>query len=241
MSEVGGQRTGGFALADAEKRLLTRIASRLPRWVLPDDLTALGVVSAIAIATCLALSSLSRFWLLAVIPLLIVHWLGDSLDGTLARVRKITRPRYGYYLDHLVDAFSTILIGLGLGLSPYLDFWVAALAVIAYLVLSINVYLEGEVFDRFEIGYANLGPTEMRLFLAALMLTLFFTGPVLASTLLVFLAADSTLPVRIFGADMPVLNFLVLAIVLFMLISVVIRAVRNLKTLSQEEPSAKRD
>ena len=150
--QVGGERKGGFALVDSEKGLLISMAKRLPRWVLPDDLTILGIFSAVAICACYWASNGSRLWLLAVIPLLFIHWIGDSLDGTLARVRKITRPRYGYYLDHIVDAFSTALIGLGLGLSPYLFFSVAAIAVTAYLILSINVYLEGETFKRFQIG-----------------------------------------------------------------------------------------
>ena len=97
-----------------------------------------------------------------------MHWLGDSLDGTLARVRGIQRPRYGYYLDHLVDAISTAAIGIGLGLSPHMLLSVGALIVVAYLVLSINVYLESQALGRFSIGYGLLGPTEVRLILIAL-------------------------------------------------------------------------
>ena len=92
-----------------------------------------------------------------------VHWLGDSLDGTLARVRKSERPRYGYYLDHLVDAFATAAIGIGLGLSPYMLLAVGLVIVIAYLILSINTYLETHAFGVFTLGYGRLGPTEARL------------------------------------------------------------------------------
>jgi hypothetical protein len=91
--------------------------------------------------------------------LLVVHWLGDSLDGTLARVRRIERPKYGYYLDHLVDAGATIAIGVGLGLSPYMTLVTGLAIVIAYLALSINTYLETQVFGVFSLGYGRFGPT----------------------------------------------------------------------------------
>ena len=101
-------------------------------------------------------------WLWVASALLVVQWLGDSLDGTLARVRGIQRPKYGYYLDHLVDAISTAAIGIGLGLSPYMLLSVGTLIVVAYLILSINVYLESFALGRFSLGYGYLGPTEIR-------------------------------------------------------------------------------
>ena len=97
-----------------------------------------------------------------------VQWFGDSLDGTLARVRGIERPTYGYYLDHLVDAIATAAIGIGLGLSPLMLLSIGTLIVVAYLILSINVYLESFAFGRFSIGYGYIGPTEIRLILIAL-------------------------------------------------------------------------
>ena len=93
-----------FLLARPEARVLEWIARRLPRWVMPDHLTALGVLAAVGIAAAYALSNRDPLWLWAASGLLVVHWLGDSLDGTLARVRNTERPHYGYYLDHLVDA-----------------------------------------------------------------------------------------------------------------------------------------
>jgi len=100
--------------------------------------------------------------------LLLLHWLGDSLDGTLARVRATERPRYGYYLDHLVDAFATAAIGIGLGLSPSMLFSVGLAIVVAYLILSINTYLETHAFGVFTLGYGRFGPTEARIALIAL-------------------------------------------------------------------------
>src|SRR2546423_4115166 len=100
--------------------------------------------------------------------MLVVNWLGGSLDGPLARVRGTQRPKYGYYLDHVVDAFSTTVIGLGIGLSPYVYLGLALGIVIVYLAMSINVYLESTVFGVFKISYGRIGPTEVRLLLILL-------------------------------------------------------------------------
>lgn len=94
-----------------------------------------------------------------------MNWFGDSLDGTLARVRQIERPKYGYYLDHMVDAINTAIIGAAIGLSPYVSLPVAMVLVILYLCLSINVYLESSVFGLFELGFGIFGPTEVRILL----------------------------------------------------------------------------
>src|SRR3954463_11106192 len=163
MSAVDAVREPNFLLARHEKRVLTWIARRLPRWVLPDDLTALGVAAAIGICVAYQATNADPEWLWVASALLVVHWLGDSLDGTLARVRGIERPRYGYYLDHLVDAIATACIGIGLGLSPYMLLSVGVIVVGAYLVLSINTYLETQTLGRFALGYGLVGPTEVRL------------------------------------------------------------------------------
>jgi len=165
---VHAERTPSFLLATPEKRVLRALARRLPGWILPDDLTLLGIAAAIAICVAYQLSNGSRGWLWVASALLVVHWLGDSLDGTLARVRGIQRPRYGYYLDHLVDAGATAAIGIGLGLSPYMLLSIGTLLVVAYLVLSINVYLESQALGRFSIGYGKIGPTEVRVLLIAI-------------------------------------------------------------------------
>src|SRR4029079_9411350 len=162
------QREKAFLLARPEGRALEWIARRVPSQVKPDHLPAMGVLASIAIAAAYVLSNGDKLWLWAASALLVVHWLGDSLDGTLARVRKSERPRYGYYLDHLVDAFATACIGIGLGLSPYMLLSVGTLVVVAYLILSINVYLESVALNRFSIGYGKIGPTEIRLILILL-------------------------------------------------------------------------
>jgi phosphatidylglycerophosphate synthase len=153
-----------FLLAEPEQRLLEAVARRVPRRLAPDHFTALALAAAVAFAVAAAAGQL---WIAA--ALLVVHWFGDSLDGTLARVRRAERPRYGYYLDHLADALATALIGLGLGLSAHMHLWTGLVLVIAYLALSINSYLETQALGRFSLGYGRLGPTEARLGLIALL------------------------------------------------------------------------
>jgi archaetidylinositol phosphate synthase len=208
-----------FLLARPEGRVLEWIARRLPSSVMPDHLTALGVLAAIGIAVAYALSNGDPLWLWAASGLLVVHWLGDSLDGTLARVRRSERPKYGYYLDHLVDAIATALIGIGLGLSPYMLLVTGLVIVIAYLVLSINTYLETNTLGVFSLGYGRLGPTEARLGLIAI-------NTVLA------------LGIAPVVAGMSLLDIAVLGIAAVMLGALALRAFRNLRELARLEPPA---
>jgi phosphatidylglycerophosphate synthase len=219
---VSAPREKTFLLAGPEARALEWIARRLPARVMPDHLTALGVAAAAAIAAAYALSVHSTVWLWAASALLVVHWLGDSLDGTLARVRRSERPRYGYYLDHLVDAVATALIGLGLGLSPYLLLTTGLVVVIAYLVLSINTYLETQVLGVFSLGYGRVGPTEARLALIALNIAMALGVPVSFAVL---------------GVTLSVLDVVALCAVAVMLAALAVRAARNLRALALREPA----
>ena len=152
-------------LAAAEKRALIHIAGRLPRWINSDHLTALGFVSLIFAGASYAWARYEPFALLLVIPFLIANWFGDSLDGTLARVRNQQRPRYGFYVDHILDAIGmTILMG-GLALSGYLSPSVAAAFTIAYLLLSIEIYLATYALGTFQLSFWRFGPTELRILL----------------------------------------------------------------------------
>jgi phosphatidylglycerophosphate synthase len=222
---VDATREASFLLAEPEKRVLRWIAARLPRWVLPDDMTAVGVLAAFGVCAAYQLSNESDAWLWVASGLLVLQWLGDSLDGTLARVRGIERPRYGYYLDHLVDAIATAAIGIGLGLSPFMLLSVGTLIVVAYLVLSINVYLESQAFGRFSIGYGRLGPTEIRIVLIAL------------NTLLVLGAG---LDFGVGELDLTVFDVIGLGIAGGMIAMLAGRAFRNLRELARAEPAAPR-
>ena len=167
MSETG-KREMEFLLAGPERRILHSLAARVPRTIRSNHLTALGMIGAVGAGAAYALSHFSPNWLWAASLLLVINWIGDSLDGTLARVRGTQRPKYGYYLDHVVDAFSTAVIGLGIGLSPYVYLGLALGIVVVYLAMSINVYLESTVFGVFKISYGRIGPTEVRLILILL-------------------------------------------------------------------------
>ncbi len=162
------ERVRAAITADIEKRALVALAHRLPGWVNSDHLTVIGVIGAIGTGAGYALSVFHVHWLWLASAMLVVNWYGDSLDGTLARVRHAQRPRYGYYLDHAVDAFTTVLIGVGIGLSPFVSLYAGLGIVILYLLMSINVYLESAVFDEFKMDYGLIGPTEARILLIAL-------------------------------------------------------------------------
>src|SRR5882757_7411474 len=220
---VEAERQPNFLLAPFERRFLPWAARQLPRWVLPDDMTALGVVAAFGVCAAYQLSNNGRGWLWAASGLLVLQWVGDSLDGTLARVRGIQRPKYGFYLDHMVDAIATAAIGLGLGLSPFMLLSIGALIVVGYLILSINVYLESMAFGRFRLGYGFLGPTELRLVL---------------SLLSTALAIDLGLDFHVLKLEVTVLDVIGLGIVAVMLTLLTVRVFGNLRELAEEEPSA---
>jgi archaetidylinositol phosphate synthase len=152
-------------LATAEKRALIWIAHRLPAWVNSDHLTVLGFVSLLAAGGAYWYASVTRFALLLVIPLLILNWFGDSLDGTLARVRHRQRPRYGFYVDHLLDATGTFFLLSGISLSGYMNATVAYAFLIVYLLLSIEIYLATHALGTFKVSFWNFGPTELRVLL----------------------------------------------------------------------------
>ena len=213
---MAARRELTFLLADPERRLLQAIAARLPRWVTSDGLTILGMVGALGTGAAYALSTLSPAWLWAASALLVVQWFGDSLDGTVARVPRAERPRYGYYLDHIVDAFSTAAIGAGIGLSPYVNLGVALAGVLAYLILSINIYLESQAFGVFRLGYSRIGPTEARIVLVAANVALALSGPG--------------------AAVVPVATGAAAALAVGMFVMVAVRIGRNLSALGRLEP-----
>jgi phosphatidylglycerophosphate synthase len=163
-------------LARAERRLLNWLCARMPRWVFPDLLSSVGMLGAVMILAGYLGSNWSREWLWLCVVGFAVHWFGDSLDGSLARFRKIERPRYGYFLDHSADAFGTTMIVGGIGLSPYLSLEAALPALIGYLMLSIHAFLSVRVFGELRLSYLALGPTEIRVILVALTLVMYFAG-----------------------------------------------------------------
>ena len=164
-------------LAAREKELLAWICPRLPVWVTPDKLTILALVAAFGIGLGYVLSNWHPGWLALSVAGYFVHWFGDSLDGTIARFRKIERPRFGYFIDHSADGFASLLILGGIGASPYLRVDVAMFAVVAYLLLAVHTFLLAKVAGDFPLSHMGAGPTELRIILVALTLTMGWLGP----------------------------------------------------------------
>jgi archaetidylinositol phosphate synthase len=154
-------------LAIPEKRALLWLAARIPEWVNADHLTALGFVAQLAAGAFYALARFERLALIVVVGCLALNWLGDSLDGTLARARQQQRPRYGFYVDHMVDTFGAVALLGGLALSGYMNSGIAVGLLVGFLVLSIQSYLATHTLGEFRLSFWRFGPTELRLLLAA--------------------------------------------------------------------------
>jgi hypothetical protein len=151
--------------AAVEKRTLLWLAARTPAWVTADHLTALGLLAMLLAGLAYARSAQSPGWLHVVNLGLVLNWLGDSLDGTLARFRQRCRPRYGFYVDHLVDALGALFLIGGLALSGYMSERVAMGLLIAYFLVSIDIYLATYALGVFKISFGPFGGTELRLLL----------------------------------------------------------------------------
>ena len=163
-------------LAVSERRLLTWLCSKTPAAIMPDHLTILGIFGAVMIFTGYTASLTADGWLWLAIAGYFVQWLGDSLDGSLARFRKIERPSYGYFIDHSCDGIATLLILGGMGLSPYVRLDIALFALIGYLLMSIHVFLSARVLSEVRLSYVAFGPTELRFVLIGLTLIMMFGG-----------------------------------------------------------------
>jgi phosphatidylglycerophosphate synthase len=156
------KRVHDMLLGPLERPALQWLAARQPAWVSPDTLTGIGVVGSLIIFFSYWLTNRDPIFLWLASVGFVVNWYGDSLDGTLARFRKIERPKYGFFVDHTVDSFSMAVVFIGLGLSAYVRLDIAALACIGYMLMSIFIYVSAFVSGEFKISYAKIGPTEMR-------------------------------------------------------------------------------
>jgi hypothetical protein len=170
-------RSHNSLTARVEKATLIWLAQRTPAWINSDHLTALGLLSMLGAGLSYWSAATNPLALLAVIGFLALNWLGDSLDGTLARVRNRRRPRYGFYVDHIVDAFGAVFLFGGLALSGFMSPAVAVGLLIAYLLLMIDVFLATYTLGTFEISFWKFGPTELRILLAIGNIALYVRGP----------------------------------------------------------------
>lgn len=163
MQKEQSRRIQTSVLNAAEKKVLVWLAERQPEWMTSDRLTLLGVVGALVVAVGYILSNVDVRWLWLASFGFFLNWYGDSLDGTLARVRDLQRPVYGFYLDHCVDGVTMSVICIGAGLSKLLLLPIAMAVLSVYLLLSISVYINAHLKGEFKLTFAGLGPTEFRL------------------------------------------------------------------------------
>ncbi|HEX4606206.1 MAG TPA: CDP-alcohol phosphatidyltransferase family protein [Candidatus Angelobacter sp.] len=206
-------------LANLEKRTLIWLAARTPAWINSDHLTVLGLLSMAGAGAAYWWSATNQAGLILVVLCLALNWLGDSLDGTLARFRNHSRPRYGFYVDHVVDVFSALFLLGGLALSGYMSPAIALGLLVAYLMLSAEIYLATYTLGDFKISYFKMGPTELRILLSLGNLALLWKSTV-----------------HIMGRAHRLFDVAGTLGVSGMMLIMVISAVRNTARLYREEP-----
>ncbi|MBQ9462224.1 MAG: CDP-alcohol phosphatidyltransferase family protein [Bacteroidales bacterium] len=177
MEPKQAQRIQTSVLNASERKLLIWLAERQPRWMTSDMLTFIGTFGAAIVGAGFMLSDLNINWLWLSALGLLVNWYGDSLDGTLARVRGTQRPLYGYYLDHTIDCVNESLMFIGAGLSNLVRLDFTLFAYILYLFLTINVSINAHLKGEFRLTYAKMGPTEFRLFMVIAICIIMFVKP----------------------------------------------------------------
>lgn len=211
MHKEQSKRIQTSILNSAEKKVLVWLASRQPRWMTSDILTFIGVLGAIMAAVGYALSNYDIRWLWFASFGFFVNWYGDSLDGTLARVRGTQRPVYGFYLDHCIDGITMAIMCVGAGLSDLLNLYIAMAVLVVYLLLSISVYINAHLKGEFKLTYAGMGPTEFRIIM------------IVVNTLFIYVAPlrEYALTVNVLGTDLILgsFDFVGLAI-LFVLVAI---------------------
>ncbi len=203
-----------------ERPALAWLAAKLPRWVTPDQLTGIGFVGAVLTAVGYAASGSRPDFLWLASLGLVINWFGDSLDGTVARLRRIERPRYGYYLDNSIDCVSQLLLAFGIGLAGYVRFDLCLFALVAYLMVSVLSFIRANVSNVFQISYAAIGPTEVRV------------GFVVLNALLIIFPPDTIN----WGLPLTYPNLWSLAWSSAMLVTFIVTMVKQVRQLAAEEP-----
>lgn len=231
MERQQAKRIQTSILNGLEKKALIWLAERQPKWVSSDMLSLVGCLGALMIGVGYALTSISPAFLWLASAGFIVNWYGDSLDGTLARVRNKQRPIYGYYLDHTLDCINEMVICIGLGMSPLMDMRIALLILLAYFLMTINVSVNAHLKGEFRLTYAKLGPTEVRII------------GIIANTLLVLSPAlrayRRTYEILGHSISMTTLDFIVFAIALIILILYIITVIQDARSYSKIDPPKK--
>lgn len=211
MLKEQSKRIQTSVLNSLEKKVLVRMAKMQPRWMTSDILTFIGIVGSVIVAAGYALSNYDISWLWLASFGFVVNWYGDSLDGTLARVRNTQRPIYGFYLDHCVDGLTMAVMCIGAGLSEMLNLYIAMAVLVAYLLLSISVYINAHLKGEFKLTFAGMGPTEFRLIM------------IIVNTLFIYVAPlrDFTTSFNCLGTEVVFGSFDYVGLVILLILSVI--------------------
>ncbi|MFC1624925.1 CDP-alcohol phosphatidyltransferase family protein [Patescibacteria group bacterium] len=213
------KRVNDSLLGFLERPILQFLARKMPVWVNPDILTSLGFIASVIVGLSYFLTNQNKSFLWLASFGLILNWFGDSLDGTLARFRKIERPNYGYFLDHTIDCISQTIIILGFGFSPFIDYKIASLVLVGYLSLSILVYLTTHIEKIFRFSYGKMGPTEARIV------------TIIANTLAYYFGSPM---INIFSfAKVSLINLIFILVIVFIYISFFTEAFKKIIYLSK--------
>jgi archaetidylinositol phosphate synthase len=219
-----------------ERRALCWLAARIPRAVNSDHLTLLGFAAMFLAGVSYSIARWHRIGLLLATFFLAVNWFGDSLDGTLARVRNCQRPRYGFYADHVIDSFGALFLMTGLALSTYVNPWIACAMLISFLLLPIETCLATYTIGTFRLSFARFGPTELRILLALANAALWFspnaTVPAFHVRLLDFVSPNAALP----GFHLRLLDFGGLIGSCAMFLMAIVAAILHTRELYLKEP-----
>ncbi|TVQ10124.1 MAG: CDP-alcohol phosphatidyltransferase family protein [Balneolaceae bacterium] len=162
-----------------EKKWLPRMANATPEWITPDHMTLIGIFAAFVVAAGFLLTVYSPWWLLLSNIGLVLHWYGDSLDGTLARVRKCERERYGYFVDHVCDIGTVVLIAIAMGASPLMQMEIALFVAVGYSMMNVYVHIVAYTRQKFLLSHGKIGPTEFRIILILINFVIILWNPVL--------------------------------------------------------------
>jgi archaetidylinositol phosphate synthase len=226
IAQTSPERWNEGLLRPLERPALAWLAAGMPRWVTPDRLTAIGFAGAVVAFAGYALSGSRPALVWLATAGLAINWFGDSLDGTLARLRRIERPRYGYYLDNALDCVAALLLAGGVALSGYVRVELCFLALAAYLMLSALSFLRTSVSGVFQISYGAIGPTETRVGFAVLNVLLVVYPPA---------------PFKLFGMTFKYPDLLSLAWTLLMIATFLVCMIKEVRRLAAEEPVRRHD
>lgn len=228
MEHIQSNRIQKSILNKLEKKTLIWIAERLPKWVSSDMMTYTGSLGAVIIASGYILSSININFLWLASAGFVVNWFGDSLDGTIARVRNQQRPKYGFFLDHNIDCINEAFMFIGAGLSPLMHLNIALVLFVSYLMLSIYVYISAHLKGEFKLTYIKMGPTEFRII------------AIIANTLFIYIPwmRDFVHSVTVFGMkiNLTLLDYVAIVIMIIIFGAYFVSFVKDARQYAKEEP-----